>query len=591
MARHAEWEHRYQEMEALLRRATRLDRDHAESRSMLGLNLVRSGSDAAGVVELRRAYELDPYDVRVINTLQLYESLIPKNYEEERVGPFALRFPKEEAPLLRRYVPDLLAEAYRQMVDRYGYEPRAPLGIELYVSSEQFSVRTSGLPRTGLQGVCFGRKLATISPAGSEGNLGMTLWHELAHVFHIGQSDSRVPRWLTEGMAEWETEHLGRGWSRELDRQLYQAHKDHRLPPLGAMAGAFSRARRMEDVAVAYYASGRAVRFLVEEHGEKTLPGLLTELGKKAPPGEAVPRALGQSYADLDLAFGKWLDRDLARFEKQFVSRDVRLPPDEARKRYEGAPTDNPNAKLDYALALLAVGANDGAELLLEELSKEAPSPDAAYALARVRLAKGEREEAAELLRRALEVADGYELRLLLGRVLVGDTDQKASKGTLEEVRTHLRRAAALDPAELEPWILLARVAVLTGDTALELEALGEWTRRAEHDAAAHRHYVELLLEAGKKKEAASAAEQLIWAGLGHVETHRAAARAFATAGKLDRADYEWESASLALGPAELRRAALADWATSLDARGKPQKAVAVRKLRAAIPEAPTGAP
>lgn len=590
VSKHAEWEHRYEEMEALLRRATRLDRDHAESRSMLGLTLVRSGSDAAGVVELRRAYELDPYDVRVINTLQLYESLIPKHYEEERVGPFALRMPKSEAPLLRRYVPQLLERAYREMLDRYGFEPRAPLGIELYVSREEFAVRTSGLPRTGIQGVCFGRKLATMSPAGSEGNLGMTLWHELAHVFHIGKSDSRVPRWLTEGMAEWETEHLGRGWSRELDRQLYQAHRDHRLPPLGAMARAFSRARRMEDVAVAYYASGRAVRFLAEEHGEDVLPELLGELGKKLPPGEAVPRALGQSYADLDAAFGKWLDRDLARFDAQFVSRDVTLPLDEARKRHEGAPTD-PNVTLDYALSLLAAGGADEAEPLLERITEKTPSPDAAYALARLRLAQGERDAAASVLRRALTVTDGYELRLLLGRVLVGDANTTTSKDTLDEARAHLEKASELDPSELEPWILLARVAVVARDDALELEALGEWVRRAEHDADAHRHYVELLLGAGKKKEAAAAAEQLIWAGLGRADTHQTSARAFAAAGQMARADYEWESASLSLGASSVRRAALAEWASSLEARGQAQKATAVRKLGKAVPEGPPSAP
>ncbi len=594
VSRHAEWEHRYQEMEALLRRATRLDRDHAESRSMLGLTLVRSGSDAAGVVELRRAFELDPYDVRVINTLDLYEKLIPKNYVEERLGPLSLRFPKDEAPLLRRYVPALLEEAYRQMVDRYGYEPRAPLGIELYVSREEFAVRTSGLPRTAIQGVCFGRKLATMSPAGSEGNLGMTLWHELAHVFHIGQSESRVPRWLTEGMAEWETEHLGRGWSRELDRQLYQAHRDHRLPPLETMARAFSRARRMEDVAVAYYASGRVVRSLVEEHGEKVLPTMLGELGKKLPPGEAVPRALGQSYADLDAAFGKWLDRDLSRFGGQFVSRDVTVPLGEARRRYDGAPTD-PNVMLDYALALLAAGGADEAEPLLTKLTEKTPNPDAAYALARLRLAQGERGRAAEVLRRALEVADGYELRLLLGRVLVGDADTTTSKDTILEAHAHLRKAAELDPSELEPWMLLARVGVVTSDDALQLEAVGQWTRRAEHDADAHRHYVELLLTAGQKKEATAAAEQLIWAGLGRIETHRTSARAFAAAGQMARADYEWESASLSLGADKVRRMALGEWASSLEARGQAGKAREVRKrieaLGAAASPAGSAAP
>src|SRR5690606_28391143 len=156
------------------------------------------GSDAAGIVELRRAFDLDPYNVRVLNTLDLYEKTIPENYVELRSGPFAFRFPKDEATLLERYVPALLEQAHADMVARYGYTPPPPIGIEIYESRDQFAVRTSGLPQTAIAGVCFGRKLATVSPIGAPGNLGMTLWHELAHVFHIGLSENRVPRWLTE---------------------------------------------------------------------------------------------------------------------------------------------------------------------------------------------------------------------------------------------------------------------------------------------------------------------------------------------------------------------------------------------------------
>jgi hypothetical protein len=59
-------------------------------------------------------------------------------------------------------------------------------------------------------------------------NLGMTLWHELAHVFHIQLSRSRVPRWFTEGLAEYETEHERPEWSREHDPALFAAWRDHR---------------------------------------------------------------------------------------------------------------------------------------------------------------------------------------------------------------------------------------------------------------------------------------------------------------------------------------------------------------------------
>ena len=55
-----------------------------------------------------------------------------------------------------------------------------PVGVELYAERENFGIRTSGLPQIAIQGVCFGKTLAAMSPANESFNLGMTLWHEMA---------------------------------------------------------------------------------------------------------------------------------------------------------------------------------------------------------------------------------------------------------------------------------------------------------------------------------------------------------------------------------------------------------------------------
>ncbi|MFO0653415.1 MAG: hypothetical protein U0326_44755 [Polyangiales bacterium] len=85
------------------------------------------------------------------------------------------------------------------MVRRYGFTPEGPLSIELYADDEHFSVRTSGLPEIGVQGVCFGRVVTAISPRGGPFNWAQILWHELAHASSRSSSRSRVPRWFTEG--------------------------------------------------------------------------------------------------------------------------------------------------------------------------------------------------------------------------------------------------------------------------------------------------------------------------------------------------------------------------------------------------------
>src|SRR6185295_19293875 len=104
------------------------------------------------------------YNVRVFNTLNLYEQQIANNYAMGQDGPFKIRYPNEEKKVLERYVPQLLNEAFGSMKQRYGFTPTTPVQIELYGSREQFSVRTSGLPNIGIQGVCFGRVVAAMSP-------------------------------------------------------------------------------------------------------------------------------------------------------------------------------------------------------------------------------------------------------------------------------------------------------------------------------------------------------------------------------------------------------------------------------------------
>ncbi len=569
VAEHAEWEHRYEDMERLLRRAVRLDPKDGRSRGRLGLTLVRAGSDSAGVVELRAAFARDPFNVRVKNTLELYETIIPENYVEHRRGPFRLRVPKEEEELLMRYVPELLSEAYAVMKERYGYEPRAPLSIELYGTRDQFAVRTSGLPRTPIHGVCFGRKLATMSPQASPGNLGMTLWHELGHVFHIGLSKSRVPRWLTEGLAEWETEHLERGWSRELDRELYRAYRARRLPHLGSMSRAFTHAKRMQDVATAYYASGRIAQWLVESRGEETVAELLAAFGEKRLPSDVLPAVLGASLEKLDESFRSWLEEELSRYRGQFVSRETRLSVREARARWQKKQSP-PKRKTQLAQALLKSGEkNQAVELLME--AKDA-DPQAAYTLAELRLSEEKFGRARALLEEMVkEGHDGYEPRLLLGKALVKEKE-------FESALEHLEKATEFDPSSEEPWALLAAVQHVLERPEPELRAVRQWAARAEHDGPVHRRLLELLLSQNALEEARAVVERAIWSDLGNPETHRLAARVFNQNNDLKQAEFEWESALLCQPRPKTKRQVVEEWTAALERRGLFGRAEAVRK-------------
>jgi len=135
------------------------------------------------VAALARSFRLDKYNVRVFNTLEMYEQVIAKDYVTVAHPRFAIRYKKTERDLLDRYVPELMNRAFDAMQKSYGFTPELPIGVELYAERENFGIRTGGLPQIAIQGVCFGRTLASMSPKNESFNLGMTVWHELAHVF------------------------------------------------------------------------------------------------------------------------------------------------------------------------------------------------------------------------------------------------------------------------------------------------------------------------------------------------------------------------------------------------------------------------
>src|SRR5262249_23025153 len=129
----AEWEHRYDDIVTMMTEATKVDANDGKALATLGLNLIRSGDEEAGVAALRQAWKKDRFNVRVKNSLDLlYEDRIPNQYTTVKGATFNIRYNKEEQAILERYVPRMLDEAWGSMVQRYGFTPKTPVGIELY---------------------------------------------------------------------------------------------------------------------------------------------------------------------------------------------------------------------------------------------------------------------------------------------------------------------------------------------------------------------------------------------------------------------------------------------------------------------------
>lgn len=550
VADYAEWEHRYPELVELAEAALRIDPDDARAHATRGLNLLRVGREAEGREALKRAWQRDRYNVLVFNTLNLYDDVIDEHYESFAAAPFAIRMRRDERPVLEPYAVPLLQKAHASMAQRYAVEPQAPLFIEIYATEQDFAVRTSGLPHLGVQGVCFGRVLTALSPRGGEFNWGQILWHELAHVFHIALAKGRVPRWFTEGLAEYETERARPEWKREDDRMLWDALRKGSFPPLSRLNHAFTHARGGEALMVAYYGSARVVNFLVQRFGFPAIPRMLALWGEGVPTEQVFTRALGADLASLDRAFRA---AELARLSPRYAD-DFRVDVDDfddlpaLRAAARGAGASE-RAALALGLATLDDPAK-AAALARQVLAESPDQPLALFALSHLALKAGALPEAIARLAAILALGhDGYQLRMLLARA------QRAA-GERDQALRHLDAAIRLDPERHEAYALMAELSEQAGDLARRERALERWSFLDQHARAPLLPYLRLLEQRGDYARLRARAEAGLYLDPEQSELHRLLALALLHGGQAAAARAEVERAlALARTPAEQARA------------------------------------
>ncbi|MFO0756896.1 MAG: tetratricopeptide repeat protein [Byssovorax sp.] len=535
----AEWEHRYDDIVKMMGEAVAIDKQDSKAHATMGLNLIRNGDDQGGLEELKKAWEKDKFNVRVYNTLNLFEKDIPSEYVTTTGTTFNIRYAKEEKAVLERYVPQMLEEAFASMVKRYGFTPQTPVGIELYADSQHFSVRTSGLPNVGIQGVCFGHTLAAMSPGAGPFNWGNVLWHELGHVFAIQLSKNHVPRWFTEGLSEYETIIRRPEWRREEEPALFAALKANRIPAMDSFNKAFTHVDNVEDVTMAYYAASQISVFIAEKYGFPKLVSMMPRWANGERTGDVVKGSLGVTSDELDRQFRAWLKPRLARYESQYVP-DLHAPPlDDARKAAKADPT-NAKKQVELALAFFADGQKDeGEATLAEALRLDPKQADATYVKLRMAMSKKSLDESEKLVKKLIDDGhDGYAVRMKSADIA------EAKKDTVK-MKADLEAAVKFDPSQVEPLQGLYDMAHKQQDIDGELKALTDLALLDQHDRKVYNLLLQRLVERGKWEDAVKVGESALFVDVMSPKVHRLYARALARTGRFITAVYELNSAIL----------------------------------------------
>jgi Tfp pilus assembly protein PilF len=445
-------EHRYIEANQLEEQAIALSPKDATALAALGSNRLRLGDESGGLEALRRAWKGDHYNVRTYNLLQLFEDVIPKHYVSVEGKPFRYRLPSAERQLLEAVVRPLLDKEYAELTKRYHFTPTGPLTIELFTKPDHYAVRTVGLPGLPALGVTFGQVVTGMSPSGGKFNWGMMLWHEVAHIFAIQLSRSRVPRWFTEGLSEYETTRHDPSWTRRTHAELARALAEDQILPVTQLNRAFSQAPDVAHMVVAYHQAAEEISFLVRQFGFEVVPRALRLFAEGKRTTEVLRQVTGLAPEAFDAAFRADLKERLRPYEKTFFVRASDASDGDALKEAAAKRDATPRTKALYALALLHAGADDEAQRQLAPLLKEAhPVKEALLGMADLLLRRKEREPARTILRRLIdEGGDGYDVRLRLGQIALA-LDER------DEAEKQLARAKTLDPDLAEPYLLLAK--------------------------------------------------------------------------------------------------------------------------------------
>ncbi len=443
--------HRYDDAAAMNQKAIALDPTDSVALADLGFSLLRTGRYHLGWQALKDAWKLDRYDHRTYNLLTLHDE-VSKKYRWFTAGPFRFFVPKDELFILKRYMPAVLKAAFARYVRKYGVRPTTPISIELYDKTADFQTRTFGEPAgAGIMGVCFGKVITAMSPSVGRTNWAYVLSHELAHVFHIYMTGGRVPRWFTEGLAEYETMVAKPYWKREYARLLHRMRLAGTMPGITRINERFTHSKSLLGVVLAYYQSSQIIAYIVEKWGFGAIVSALKAYAKGASTTDVITTILHTNPAAFDRGFAAYLDRHFPIYDKQFDPFVYRfLPPEEVDKKARAKTA----SATDLALAgcsLMARGkTSKGTSLLTRAQTKEPDNPQVLFC--RAMKARGNIALQHKLLTRLISMGkDGYEIRMQLAIIAL-------ARHKIDEAVKQFRRAATLDPEASEPLEAMARI-------------------------------------------------------------------------------------------------------------------------------------
>jgi tetratricopeptide (TPR) repeat protein len=493
--------YRFDEAVPLTRRALELDPASTRAYADLGSHLLRTGDEAGARRSLETAFKADPYDVVVFNQLAMLDTV--DKFVTIRDGDLIVRLHPDEAAVMREQVVPWARLALDTLSKQYQFKPTGPILVEMFPKHDDFAVRTIGLPGfVNALGACFGRVVTLDSPrARPPGTFSWTttLWHEMAHVISLQMSNNRVPRWISEGISQFEERRARAEWGRESELSFVQALDAGKLYKLADLNEGVADPRM---ASISYQHASLFIEHLIDTYGEPALWRMLRAYGKGLETDAAFKEAFNATLADMQVSFDAAMKKEYAGMIAALKRPE--MPEEPTLDQLKQLAADHPGSfavqmRLGQALneagnAAEAIAALERAASLLPQANGDA-NPNAM--IAQIASKQGDTARAIRALEALVKVDSAdVESARTLAQLLAKGNDATRTAAAYAVV-------AELDPFDVQAQTMVGRSAMQQRDLPRAIRAFRSALAAGPPDrAAAHVELAEAHFAAGQLGDA-----------------------------------------------------------------------------------------
>ncbi|MAM69833.1 MAG: hypothetical protein CMP91_01640 [Gammaproteobacteria bacterium] len=309
----------YEESGEFYEQAVAIEPENWNAHLELGQNYLRLNRIEAGIEHVRISYEGDGFNPKTLNMMRLLDTFsedfvdlsFPEPPQGNGIPELVLRLDRDEVDVITPYARELAESSMATFEERYGFEAREPVIVEIFPNHEDFVVRSIGMPGVGILGVTFGYLFAMDSPTGHPDETyhwGTTLWHEMAHVYTLEASEHGVPRWFSEGVSVYEEWNTGPIPGVKIPAGVLNAMAEGLFLPIAELDDGFMRPSYENQVMVSYMQAGLIFQFISEEYGHEKIVDMLYQFVDGTDPVSAIENSLEISGREFDRHFKQYID-------------------------------------------------------------------------------------------------------------------------------------------------------------------------------------------------------------------------------------------------------------------------------------------